>query len=523
MKAAKIAYFLHHCLYSKAFLVGAFVLVVCLNLGFPPLVDVDEGAFSEATREMVSSGNYAATYLDGEPRYDKPVLIYWFQSLAVKAFGVNEWAFRLPSAIFAALWLLTLFGFAREQIGKSRAHIATVSLLSLLLFGLVARAAFADALLNLLLSLTLFDIYRYFKTPKQTLIFRVYLWMALGMLTKGPVAVAIPLVTTFIFFLWQNKPKEMFKAFFHPIGWLIFLVILLPWLYLVYQDQGLGFFKGFFIDHNLQRFTQTKEGHGGNYFYYLLIFPLIILPFSLLLKKPFLAYKAKKQPELSRFLWLWMVIVLVIFSVSDTQLPHYVMNATVPFVILLAMNSQLVKKRCCYFVPLFLAALLFLALPFYGQYFEGNAPAHVKEMLEGTMEAFPYYYYLLGLALLFIYGFLALCSKLALWPSLALAGIAQSIFIYYALFPALAALQQTPVKEAALIAKQYNAHVVRFNITHPSFSVYREAITEKRLPKASEWVLTRAGQTQKLQSAIAPLQLVPVYANGGIRLFEVTK
>jgi hypothetical protein len=144
-------------------------------------------------------------------------------------------------------------------------------------------------------------------------------------------------------------------------------------------------------------------------------------------------------------------------------------------------------------------------------------------MLEGTMEAFPYYYYLLGLALLFIYGFLALCSKLALWPSLALAGIAQSIFIYYALFPALAALQQTPVKEAALIAKQYNAHVVRFNITHPSFSVYREAITEKRLPKASEWVLTRAGQTQKLQSAIAPLQLVPVYANGGIRLFEVTK
>ncbi|MCY4043617.1 MAG: glycosyltransferase family 39 protein [Cellvibrionales bacterium] len=522
MQVSNIARTLNHALYTKTFLIGAFILVVCLNLGIPPLVDVDEGAFSEATREMVASGNYAATYLDGEPRYDKPILIYWFQSSAVKVLGVNEWAFRLPSAIFAALWLIALFGFAREQIGKNRAHVAAVSLVSLLLFGLVARAAFADALLNLLLSLALFDIYRYYKSPKQTLIFRVYLWMGLGMLTKGPVAVAIPLVTTFLFFLWQQKPKDMIKAFFHPIGWLIFLLILLPWLYLVYQDQGLGFFKGFLIDHNLQRFTQTKEGHGGKIYYYLLIFPLIILPFSFLLKKPFLAFKAKRQPELSKFLWLWMVIVLVIFSFSDTQLPHYVMNATVPFVILLAMNSQRYRKRSYYFLPLLFAALLFLALPFFGQYFDGKAPTHVAEMLQGTMDAFPYYYYLLALTLFLIYGFLAFCNKLPLWPSLALAGIAQSIFIYYALFPALAALQQNPIKEAAMLAKQYNANVVRFNITHPSFSVYREAITEKRLPKASEWVLTRAGQTKKLQAEIAPLQLLPIYANGGIRLFEVS-
>ncbi|MBN2885300.1 MAG: glycosyltransferase family 39 protein, partial [Chromatiaceae bacterium] len=56
----------------------ALVLVVLLSfywqLGAVPLYDLDEGAFTEATREMLASGNFITPHKDGEPRYDKPVL-----------------------------------------------------------------------------------------------------------------------------------------------------------------------------------------------------------------------------------------------------------------------------------------------------------------------------------------------------------------------------------------------------------------------------------------------------------------
>ena len=74
------------------------------GLGSAPLFDVDEGAFSEATRVMIASGDYLTTYLNGHPRFDKPVLIYWFQVLSVKTFGLNEFAFRFPSAAASAIW-----------------------------------------------------------------------------------------------------------------------------------------------------------------------------------------------------------------------------------------------------------------------------------------------------------------------------------------------------------------------------------------------------------------------------------
>ncbi|MES6459380.1 hypothetical protein U6M36_12490, partial [Cutibacterium acnes] len=72
-----------------------------LGLGWAPLFDVDEGAFAEATREMLQRRDWIATWLNDQPRYDKPILIYWLQALAVAVLGPSEWAFRAPSALAA--------------------------------------------------------------------------------------------------------------------------------------------------------------------------------------------------------------------------------------------------------------------------------------------------------------------------------------------------------------------------------------------------------------------------------------
>ena len=90
-------------------------------LGRAPLFDVDEGAFSQATLEMFQRGDFLSTYLNGNPRYDKPILIYWLQAAGVVVFGVTELAFRLPSAICAALWALAHFSL-RAPLLRPRAR-----------------------------------------------------------------------------------------------------------------------------------------------------------------------------------------------------------------------------------------------------------------------------------------------------------------------------------------------------------------------------------------------------------------
>ena len=85
----------------SALALGTLLISFFLLLGHAPLFDVDEGAFSQATLEMFQRGDFLSTYLNGQPRYDKPILIYWLQALSVAIFGVNEFAFRFPSALCA--------------------------------------------------------------------------------------------------------------------------------------------------------------------------------------------------------------------------------------------------------------------------------------------------------------------------------------------------------------------------------------------------------------------------------------
>src|SRR3982750_1656518 len=120
-------------------------------LGAAPLFDVDEGAFSEATMEMFQRGDFLSTYLNGEPRYDKPILVYWLQAAAVALLGPIEWAFRLPSALCATLWAWLTYRFTRRFYGEERALLAAVVLATSLGVFIIGRAATADALLNMLI------------------------------------------------------------------------------------------------------------------------------------------------------------------------------------------------------------------------------------------------------------------------------------------------------------------------------------------------------------------------------------
>ena len=168
----------------------ALLLLWILGLGAAPLFDVDEGAFAEASREMLASGDWGHTTLNGADRFDKPILVYWLQAAAIAALGADEFAVRLPSALCAWLLCLVIGHHAARQWGRAAGWMAALLPATLLGPVLVGRAATADELLHLLLALIVVDVARCLgagtagppvhETRPPRL--RVYAWIGLGLL-----------------------------------------------------------------------------------------------------------------------------------------------------------------------------------------------------------------------------------------------------------------------------------------------------------------------------------------------------
>lgn len=485
-----------------------------LGLGSIPLFDLDEGAFTEATREMLASGNYLTTYLNGELRFDKPILIYWLQAASATLFGLSEWSLRLPSAIAASGWIIAIFYFVRARSQTQTALFAALIAACSAAVIVIGRAATADALLNLFLVLAMLDIFRDFQAPSSARKIRVFLWMGLAVLTKGPIGVVIPLLTSILFYGLEKQLKPWWQAVLCYKGWIVFLAVVLPWYVLEYLDQGQAFIDGFILKHNVSRFSDTMEGHGGSVFYYFGAIFLVLLPFSAaILWSVVKSRRLWAERPLNRYLLIWFLVVFALFSFSNTQLPHYILYGCTPLFILWAMHCEWSKNRWLVLLIPGLFAVIFLVLPeIVSQQIATNNSAYVSVMLQLAATELTLEYRLAALALVIVLVAAFFFIPRVPLLSVSTIGLAFSAFLTQALLPVVGAIQQKPVKEAAAVARSLNEPVVMWATNMPSFSVYRDAITERRAPMPGELVFTRIDKLPNLGAH----QIL--YSKGGIVL-----
>lgn len=316
----------------------ALLLLVPLlaGLGQAPLFDVDEGAFSEASREMVESGDWGHTTLNGVDRFDKPIGVYWLQAAAVTVFGPVEFAFRLPSALSGWLLALALAAFAAPRWGRQAGALAGVLAVSSLGLMAICRAATADGLLNLLLVLAGLDLWRFSESGARAPLRRAYAWVGLGLLVKGPVAVLVPGAAFLVWVISSRRWDRLWQAARDGWGWLLLVALAAPWYAYALNRHGMDFVDGFLLRHNLQRFSGPLEGHGGSMLYYVAALPLLAMPWLPLLLQVALGARRFWSEPLGRYLLGWAAFVLVFFSLSGTKLPHYVLYGYPPLVLLMA-------------------------------------------------------------------------------------------------------------------------------------------------------------------------------------------
>ena len=485
------------------------LLLPLAGLGHVPLFDLDEGAFTASTTEMFLRHDFLSTWLMGVPRYDKPVLSYWLQAGSVALFGSPEWAFRLPSALAASAWIGLTFAFARRVAAATRTPAAAneFALLAALLVattlgpGIIQRAATADAWLNLWLVAAAYANWLWLCERQARWQYLGFAAMALGFLTKGPVAVVVPAGALGLYLLSQRRLSEFWRWAFNWRAIALFLLIAAPWFVVQAWVEGPGFLLNFFFRHNLGRYASAMEGHRGQVWFYLPVVLLSLLPHTGLLLRALRAPRALWQDDLSRYGLLWFALVLVIFSTAGTKLPHYIYYGYGGLWLVLA--GQL-DARCSRHWVLWPALLRLALMALAPGLVAARVPAmkpDEQRLLSGLAESFGRGYYL-ALGALLLAGFAALLR----WrrPIFQLAygtGVACSLAVMLLLAPAVGEVQQGPIRAAGLLAATRTEPLVMFGLNKPSFQTYAGRAVERRTPVAGDLALVREARLAELPGA----------------------
>ncbi len=333
-------------------------VILGLDIGSFPLISPDEPRYAETAREMLERADFITPYCDYLPRFDKPILFYWFEVLSLKFFGLNEFAARLPSVLAGAgmVWLAFLLG----NIQGFGLVAAAMMLTSLQIF-LFSKLAITDMTLAFFISAAIAFFYlgyrerqeiqqKFALKEKQS---SAWFWlslvmMAFGMLCKGPVAVLLPLVVIFIFLVLE---KDLFDFLADTwmelsIGFGLFLLISVPWYMAVHFATAGKFTYEFFMGHNLSRYLNVLTNHAGPIWYYIPVIIVGLFPWSFFLIQALfsndhstkfnLRAESAKAAHLMSFCSLWATIILLFFSISQTKLPTYIMPIYLPLIVIVA-------------------------------------------------------------------------------------------------------------------------------------------------------------------------------------------
>ena len=338
-------------------LVAIAFLISFFGLGSATLFDVDEAVFSQATKEMVESGDWITPTYNGENRYDKPILFYWLMAVSYKVFGVNEFGARFPSALSGFLLCLTLFFFVRHSHDAERAFYAALPLALSLYFLVYSHAAVTDMALTLFIALALFSFFLSLESRESAgrYIYGLYVFSALAFLTKGLIGILFPFGIAVLYQMATEGVKGM-KRVFSASGIFLFLVLSAPWYIAQLGINGNEFIQQFFIKHHFKRYTGVISGHKGPLYYYIPVLIVGLMPWVAFLPggirealkdRTRLRVTGNWVPErnsslitrctsLDLFALTWFSFIFLFFSLSTTKLPNYILPAVPAAVILIS-------------------------------------------------------------------------------------------------------------------------------------------------------------------------------------------
>jgi 4-amino-4-deoxy-L-arabinose transferase-like glycosyltransferase len=306
-----------------------------------PLMLPDEGRYVGVAWEMLRSSDWLTPTLNGLPYFHKPPLFYWITAGSLGLFGLNEWAARAGPIFGATLGAVAMYTFAQRWWGERAARLTWLALLVQPLYFAGGQFANLDMLVAGCITATIVLLADAALCIEGRLAYRkalaaAYALAALGVLAKGLIGIVIPALVIGAWLLLRRRWRVLVRLLWWP-GAAIFLLLAAPW-FIAMQWRFTDFLNYFFVVQHFKRFAQG----GFNNIQPFWFFPAVLLLFSLPgwpwltrpLRREFLSDTERGPIRL--LLVLWVVSVVVFFSLPQSKLLGYVLPAVPPLAMLMA-------------------------------------------------------------------------------------------------------------------------------------------------------------------------------------------
>ncbi|MCJ7774358.1 MAG: glycosyltransferase family 39 protein, partial [Desulfobacterales bacterium] len=344
-----------------------------LPIGNRGLWNPDEPRYLQVAWEMVRAKSYLVPIFNGEFYAHKPPLFFWL-TILVSKLSPFETASRYLSSLMSLGTILLTYILGKRSGNRKIGFGAALILMTSGLFLWLTGTGNIDTTLTFLTTLSFFSFILYWENKKWFLILLAYISCGIGILAKGPVALLVPWLVFFVWTIYNNYLEKEKVGYVHLIwGPFVALGIAAIWLIPACISGGESYTQDILITHNIGRAVKSFA-HESPWYYYLINFPGIFAPWSVVFLAVFFGFKKKlKDNDKSlRFYLTWFCTTFLFFSLFSGKRGQYLLPAYPAFSLFLAnvinrwdsRDESSFSIKLNIFFGFGIGILLFLAPPF---------------------------------------------------------------------------------------------------------------------------------------------------------------
>lgn len=275
-------------------------IILTYNLGSALPIIESEKFYFQSAKEMFARHDWITPYYQGQFRFQKPILFYWFVSLSYMAFGINNFAVRFPSVLFGILTVMFTFNIGRRLFDRKTGLLAAGITATSAIFFMYARYASPDMALTFFVVYAVYLFLKGAKDPEKGKSFFTAFFVVLGLaaMTKGYVGFLLPLIVA-LSFIVSSKKWKLLKAMNMPSGLFIISAIALPWFVIMYILHGDRYLNNILIVEAVKKIFSVHNNE--SIFFYIPVLISWFLPYALFLPAALAdSFKSKKTYSLER-------------------------------------------------------------------------------------------------------------------------------------------------------------------------------------------------------------------------------
>src|SRR5262245_34786246 len=309
---------------------------------------------------MLVAGDWITPHINDAVYLDKPPLFFWATGAALALFGTGEWAARLPSALAAIAAIALVTAFARRRFGAAIGGASAAILALSPLYVVFGRLVIFDMTLLLFTTIAVVAAFETIEAerPGRLLPAAFFAAAGLGTITKGPVALVMPLLVAVAWALVRGEPRRLGRLRWGQ-GMAIYLAVVAPWALLV-ESLHPGYLNYALLGENLARMTANPYDTARPFHFYARVLLPGLFPWIVLVAMHGVASAVRwlrgrraaarapapaaaqgttadaAEGRAERFLWVWLAVVVGFFSLITSKRPSYILPSAVPVAILAA-------------------------------------------------------------------------------------------------------------------------------------------------------------------------------------------